>query len=98
MNLAPMNPNQLIVAIGSLRPPKVEAVRTVISQIAPMLGYTHDRVRYIAREYGEDKIGVLLENIATKFDMTTALQEVRPNNIENLNHNYLYQIEPFLPL
>ena len=45
-----MNPNQFTIAIGSLRPPKVEAVRVVISQIAPLLGYTQECVSYIARE------------------------------------------------
>lgn len=38
------------VAIGSLRPPKVEAVRTVMSQVAPFLGCQPKQINYIARE------------------------------------------------
>jgi inosine/xanthosine triphosphatase len=45
-----MNESFLRVAIGSLRPPKVEAVRAVMAQIVPFLGYHPDAVRYIARE------------------------------------------------
>lgn len=40
----------LNVAIGSIRPPKVEAVRTVLAQIAPLLEIKSGNVNYIARE------------------------------------------------
>ena len=33
-------------------------------------------VRFIAEEYGEDKIGALLRSIADKFDMSSAIEEV----------------------
>ena len=45
-----MRANGLCVAIGSIRPPKVEAVRCVISQIAPYLECRPGNVNYIARE------------------------------------------------
>lgn len=45
-----MNDGALRVAIGSLRPPKVEAVRTVMSQVAPFLGRQPKQINYIARE------------------------------------------------
>jgi inosine/xanthosine triphosphatase len=45
-----MNEIVLRVAIGSLRPPKVEAVRTVITKVARFLGCRPDAVSYIARE------------------------------------------------
>ncbi|MEK7730155.1 MAG: inosine/xanthosine triphosphatase [candidate division KSB1 bacterium] len=40
----------LNIAIGSIRPPKVEAVRTVLNQIAPLLEIQPNHVNYIARE------------------------------------------------
>ena len=40
----------LNVAIGSIRPPKVEAVRAVLAQIAPLLEIKPGNVNYIARE------------------------------------------------
>ena len=40
----------LRVAIGSIRPPKVEAVRSVLSQIAPYLECLPGDVNYVARE------------------------------------------------
>lgn len=45
-----MNDGALRVAIGSLRPPKVEAVRVVMSQVAPFLGCQPRQINYIARE------------------------------------------------
>lgn len=45
-----MNDGALRVAIGSLRPPKVEAVRAVMSQVAPFLGCQPKQINYIARE------------------------------------------------
>ncbi len=45
-----MNDGELRVAIGSLRPPKLEAVREVMSQVAPLLGHRPGRINYIARE------------------------------------------------
>ena len=38
-----------VVAIGSLRPPKMDAVRAVINQIAEFLGVQTNKVRYIAQ-------------------------------------------------
>jgi inosine/xanthosine triphosphatase len=49
-----MKANALRVAIGSIRPPKVEAVRSVISQIAPYLECPPGSVNYIAREVVSD--------------------------------------------
>lgn len=40
----------LKVAIGSLRPPKVEAVRAVMGRIAEFLGYQPQAISYIARQ------------------------------------------------
>ncbi len=40
----------LKVAIGSLRPPKVEAVRAVMTKVMGFLGYRPDAIRYIARD------------------------------------------------
>jgi inosine/xanthosine triphosphatase len=45
-----MKSNALCVAIGSIRPPKVEAVRSVMAQIAPYLECQPGNVNYIARE------------------------------------------------
>ncbi|MGH7494822.1 MAG: DUF84 family protein [bacterium] len=45
-----MKSNALRVAIGSIRPPKVEAVRSVMSQIAQYLECPSGSVNYIARE------------------------------------------------
>ncbi len=45
-----MKATVLRIAIGSIRPPKVEAVRCVLSQIAPYLEYQPGNVNYIARE------------------------------------------------
>lgn len=45
-----MNDGALRVAIGSLRPPKVEAVRAVMSQVAPFLGCQPKQINYIACE------------------------------------------------
>lgn len=41
---------RLNVAIGSIRPPKVEAVRSVLAQIAPLLEIKPSNVNFIARE------------------------------------------------
>jgi inosine/xanthosine triphosphatase len=38
------------VAIGSLRPPKVEAVRMVMTKVMGFLGYRPESISYIARE------------------------------------------------
>jgi len=45
-----MKTNALHVAIGSIRPPKVEAVRSVMSQIAPYWECQPGNVSYLARE------------------------------------------------
>ncbi len=45
-----MKSARLNVAIGSIRPPKVEAVRAVMSQVAPLLEITPGDINYIARE------------------------------------------------
>lgn len=45
-----MKSNRLCVAIGSIRPPKVEAVRSVMAQIAQHLASSPGEVSYIARE------------------------------------------------
>jgi len=45
-----MKATNLNVAIGSIRPPKVEAVRTVIEQVAPLLEIKPCNINYIARE------------------------------------------------
>jgi len=45
-----MNETILRVAIGSLRPPKVEAVRAVMAKVTGFLGYQVEAVSYIARE------------------------------------------------
>ncbi|MDZ7290999.1 MAG: inosine/xanthosine triphosphatase [candidate division KSB1 bacterium] len=45
-----MSENILKVAIGSLRPPKVDAVRTVMSKVMGFLGYWPEAISYIARE------------------------------------------------
>jgi inosine/xanthosine triphosphatase len=43
--------NQIVrVAIGSLRPPKVEAVRAVMAKIMCLCGYRREAISYIARE------------------------------------------------
>jgi inosine/xanthosine triphosphatase len=44
-----MNDHTLKVAIGSLRPPKVEAVRAVMNKVMGFLGYQPDAISYIAR-------------------------------------------------
>lgn len=40
----------MVVAIGSLRPPKVEAVRTVVSRVAPFMGFDAGEIEYYARD------------------------------------------------
>jgi inosine/xanthosine triphosphatase len=45
-----MNDNIVRVAIGSLRPPKVEAVRSVMNKVMTFLGYHSESINYIARE------------------------------------------------
>jgi inosine/xanthosine triphosphatase len=45
-----MNDNVVRVAIGSLRPPKVEAVRSVMNKVMTFLGYHSESISYIARE------------------------------------------------
>jgi inosine/xanthosine triphosphatase len=45
-----MNEKILKVAIGSLRPPKVEAVRSVMAKMVGFLGYRPEAISYIARE------------------------------------------------
>jgi inosine/xanthosine triphosphatase len=45
-----LNDHTLKVAIGSLRPPKVEAVRTVMTKVMGFLGYREEVISYIARE------------------------------------------------
>jgi inosine/xanthosine triphosphatase len=45
-----MSDNVVRVAIGSLRPPKVEAVRAVMSKVMGFLGYRPEVISYIARE------------------------------------------------
>jgi inosine/xanthosine triphosphatase len=45
-----MNEAILKVAVGSLRPPKVEAVRAVLSKVVRFLGYRPEAVSYIARD------------------------------------------------
>jgi len=44
-----MKPDVLRVAIGSIRPPKVEAVRSVLGRVVHFMGYSPDHVSYIAR-------------------------------------------------
>ncbi len=45
-----MKDSTLNIAIGSIRPPKVEAVRTVLGQLAPLLEIMPGNINYIARE------------------------------------------------
>lgn len=45
-----MSEKILKVAIGSLRPPKVEAVRSVMAKVMGFLGYRPEAISYIARE------------------------------------------------
>lgn len=45
-----MNEKILKIAIGSLRPPKVEAVRSVMAKVMGFLGYRPEAISYIARE------------------------------------------------
>jgi len=42
--------NVVRVAIGSLRPPKVEAVRNVMNKVIDFLGYRPETISFIARE------------------------------------------------
>jgi inosine/xanthosine triphosphatase len=45
-----MNEKTLKIAIGSLRPPKVEAVRAVMAKVMGFLGHRAETISYIARE------------------------------------------------
>ncbi len=42
-------------------------------------------LEYIAREYGEDKIGILLKSLAEKFDMNSVLHEVLGISLADLD-------------
>ena len=45
-----MSNNIVRVAIGTLRPPKVEAVRTTMNKVMGLLGHRAESISYIARE------------------------------------------------
>ncbi|OGR57068.1 MAG: hypothetical protein A3I11_06805 [Elusimicrobia bacterium RIFCSPLOWO2_02_FULL_39_32] len=48
---------------------------------------------FIAQEYGAEKVGLLLENIAEKFDINNALQELLGLNIFELNEKFKESLE-----
>lgn len=50
-------------------------------------------IDYIAREYGENKIGVLLENLSEKFDIASSLQEVLGTGFSELDAKLLESLE-----
>lgn len=48
---------------------------------------------FIAREYGEDKIGILLKNLEEKFDINSVLQEILGLNLSQLDAKLLESLE-----
>lgn len=50
-------------------------------------------IDFIAQEYGQEKVGLLLQNIAEKFDMNNALQELLGVNIFELDEKFKESLE-----
>ena len=50
-------------------------------------------MEYISREYGEDKLGLLLKSLTEKFDMNGALRDVLGISLEGLDERFTEDLE-----
>lgn len=53
----------------------------------------HAAMEYIAREYGEDKIGALLKSVTEKLDMNGALHEILGISLDDLDEKFAEDLE-----